>query len=194
MIAGHYASAMVVRPYFRSSPFWLLLLAADVPEFLWLLLALLGIEPIHPDSVLDATFANIDVHMTYSHNLGPGIIQALVVFVLIRAWRSDTALALVCAGLSLWHVLCDLVVGFAHQFWDPSGAVISLNSYARFPVGAVMIELVYAAACLAWYFRAEAAAGRIVPRRSRIKLGVLFAGAILFWLPAAFFPLRAMLG
>ena len=194
MIAGHYASAFIVRPWLRTTPFWVLLLASDVPEFLWLLLALLGIEPISPPSVLDATFANIDVHMTYSHNLGPGIIQALVVFALVQFWKRDMKLSLACAALTLWHVLCDLIVGFGHQFWGPAGAVISLNSYGRFPVVAVMIELAYATACLVWYFRAEAAAGHAVPRSGQIKLGVLFLVGILFWLPAAFSPLRAMLG
>ena len=73
MIVGHYAAALVPYSRLEGRPLWLLLVCANVPEFLWLALALAGVEPTKPASLLDATFPNIDVHMTYSHNLIPGI-------------------------------------------------------------------------------------------------------------------------
>ena len=68
MIVGHYAAAVVPYSRLEGRPLWLLLVCANVPEFLWLALALAGVEPTSPASLLDATFPNIDVHMTYSHN------------------------------------------------------------------------------------------------------------------------------
>ena len=65
MVLGHYASAFLLRPHLPQAPFWLLLLTANLAEFLWLALALVGVEPTKPESILDATFNNLDVHMTY---------------------------------------------------------------------------------------------------------------------------------
>ena len=64
MIVGHYAAALVPYSRLEGRPLWLLLVCANVPEFLWLVLALAGVEPTSPASLLDATFPNIDVHMT----------------------------------------------------------------------------------------------------------------------------------
>ena len=85
MIVGHYAAALVPYSRLDGRPLWLLLVCANVPEFLWLALALAGVEPTNPASLLDATFPNIDVHMTYSHNLVPGLIQGVIVFALVQA-------------------------------------------------------------------------------------------------------------
>ena len=40
MIVGHYAAALVPYSRLEGRPLWLLLLCANVPEFLWLVLAL----------------------------------------------------------------------------------------------------------------------------------------------------------
>src|SRR5882672_4505704 len=89
VIVGHYAAALV--PYSkldRRAPLWLLMLCAQVPEFLWLVLSLAGVEKPSPDSMLDATFGNVKVEMLYSHNLVPALLQALVVSAIVFAvWR-----------------------------------------------------------------------------------------------------------
>jgi hypothetical protein len=90
VIVGHYAAALVPHSRLEGRPLWLLLVCADVPEFLWLALALTGVEPTTPASLLDATFPNIDVHMTYSHNLVPGLIQGVIVFALVQAIWPDS--------------------------------------------------------------------------------------------------------
>jgi len=148
MIVGHYAAALI--PYSRlkesRTPFWLLLLCANVPEFLWLLLALLGIEPASPASMFDASFSSLDVHMTYSHNLIPGLLQGVAVGVLVYGWLRRGDVALWCGFLAAFHVLCDLVVGFEHQLWGPGSARVSLNTYASAPYLAIAIELVFALA------------------------------------------------
>ncbi|MFA5939490.1 MAG: hypothetical protein WC809_09080 [Sinimarinibacterium sp.] len=193
MIVGHYAAALV--PYGRPDgrPLWLLLLCANVPEFLWLGLALAGIEPTQPASLLDATFPNLQVDMTYSHNLVPGLIQGALVFALVQAIWRDRALALWCGALTVVHVLCDLVVGFEHQLLGPDSPRVSLDTYGQMPQVAILIELVFALACVHFYVKGEARRGRPLSRARRTALYSAFAVGILTWLPAASISLRQLL-
>src|SRR5688572_17748471 len=115
MIVGHYAAAVLVRSRLRDRPFWLLLLAANIPEFLWLVLALTGHEHTEPSSILDASLQNLRVDMIYSHNLIPAVIQALIFMAIVFVWRKDKELTLFCGFLIVFHVLCDYVVGYEHQ-------------------------------------------------------------------------------
>jgi membrane-bound metal-dependent hydrolase YbcI (DUF457 family) len=190
MIVGHYAAALV--PYSRLSgrPLWLLLVCANVPEFLWLALALAGVEATSPASILDATFPNIDVHMTYSHNLIPGFIQGVIVFALVQAIWRDRPLALWCGALTVVHVLCDLLVGFKHELLGPSSPQVSLDTYGHAPVIAIAIELVFALGCVYAYLDSEKRQDRTLTRRRGLTLYAVFAVGILMWLPATEMSLR----
>ncbi|MBE7438948.1 MAG: hypothetical protein HS115_10875 [Spirochaetales bacterium] len=192
MILGHYAAAYLVRPHQRQSPLWLLLLCANLPEFLWLLLALQGIESPEPASLLDATFASLQVSMTYSHNLVPNLLLSLAVFLAIRIWKKDLSLALACAFLCASHVWLDYLVGFEHQLTGEHSASIGLNSYHRFPHLAILIELAFAWLCLFYYSWQSARKGQV--RRELRALFVAFSLGILAWLPVASTPLRQFIG
>lgn len=89
MIVGRYAAAFIPYSRLENRPLWLLLICANVPEFLWLLLALLNIEPASPPSLFDATFQSLKVSMTYSHNLILALIQGVVVFAVVQAFFRD---------------------------------------------------------------------------------------------------------
>jgi hypothetical protein len=181
VIIGHYAAALL--PYRRlqgRAPLWLLLLCAQVPEFLWLLLALAGVEPTEPRSILDATFSNLKVDMRYSHDLLPTLGQAVTVAALVFAVWRKADVALVCGGLTLFHSLCDYGVGFEHHLNGPGTMNVALNSYGRFPHLAIAIELAFALT-MVWLFRGSR------------RLYVVFAAGILVWLPAATVPLGKFL-
>ena len=190
MIVGHYAAALVPYSRLEGRPLWLLLVAANVPEFLWLTLALAGVEPTEPASLLDATFPSIVVHMTYSHNLIPGFIQGLIVFALVQLIWRDRTLALWCGALTVAHVLCDLLVGFKHELLGPNSPQVSLDTYGNAPVLAIAIELVFALGCVYAYLRSEQRRGRPVTRRRSVALYAVFAVGILMWLPATSMSLR----
>jgi hypothetical protein len=197
MIVGHYAAALVPYSRLESRPLWLLLVCANVPEFLWLALALAGVEPAKPASLLDATFPTIDVHMTYSHNLIPGVIQGVIVFALVQAIWRDRPLALWCGALTVVHVLCDLLVGFKHELLGPDSPQVSLDTYGHAPVIAIAIELVFALACVFAYLRSEERRGRPLTRGRTAALYGVFIVGILMWLPATSMSLRqaaALLG
>lgn len=194
MIVGHYAAALVPYSKLEGRPLWLLLVCANVPEFLWLLLALLGVEPASPPSLLDATFQNLQVAMTYSHNLLPGVAQGLIVFAIVLAFFRDHLLALWCGALTVVHVLCDVVVGFEHQLLGPDSMQTSLNTYGHAPHLAILIELAFALACVLYFQRSEARQGRPLERKCLMALVAVFTVGILMWMPAATIPLREMLG
>jgi membrane-bound metal-dependent hydrolase YbcI (DUF457 family) len=193
VIVGHYAAALVPYSRLEGRPLWLLLVCANVPEFLWLILALAGIEPTQPASILDATFPNLQVHMTYSHNLVPGLVQGVIVFGVVQALWRDRPLALWCGALTVIHVLCDVFVGFQHQLLGPDSPQISLDTYGRMPQVAILIELVFALACIYGYHRSEARRGRPVSRGRRQALYAVFVVGILAWLPATVMSVRDLL-
>ena len=193
MIVGHYAAALVPYSRLEGRPLWLLLVAANVPEFLWLALALAGVEPTHPASLLDATFPNIAVDMTYSHNLIPGLIQGAIVFGVVYAIWRDRALALWCGALAIVHVICDIFVGFEHQLLGPDSPQVSLNTYEHAPVLAIAIELVFALGCVFAYLHMEANRGRPLTRGRMVALYTVFVVGILMWLPATSMSLRQTL-
>lgn len=194
MIVGHYAAALVPYSRLEGRPLWLLMVCANVPEFLWLGLALAGVEPAYPASLLDASFSNLQVSMTCSHNLVPGLVQGVLVFAVVQAIWRDRALALWCGALTIIHVLCDLVVGFEHQLLGADSPRVSLDTYGRMPQLAIAIELAFALACVYAFQAAEARRGRPLPGTRLAALYAVFTLGILAWLPAATTPLRETLG
>lgn len=193
MIVGHYAAALVPYGKLEGRPLWLLLVCANVPEFLWLALALCGVEPAQPASLLDATFMNIKVDMIYSHNLVPALVQGAIVFAIVLAIWRDRTLALWCGGLTIFHVLSDFIVGFQHELLGPDSPHVALNTYGRMPQVAILIELAFALACVHYYLRSEARRGRPLSNGRRAALYAVFAVGILAWLPATVMPLRELL-
>jgi hypothetical protein len=193
MIVGHYAAALIPYSRLKQHPFWLLLLCANVPEFLWLILALAGVEPASPPSLLDASFRNLQVDMTYSHNLVPGLLQGVLVAGIVYAGFRHRSLALWCGFLAAFHVLSDFVVGFEHQLLHADGATISLNTYGTMPQVAILIELAFAIACVAWYQHTEKQSGRPLSGGRAAALYAVFIVGVLAWLPAATLSLREQL-
>ncbi|MES2297156.1 MAG: hypothetical protein V4582_08940 [Pseudomonadota bacterium] len=185
MIIGHYAAALIPYSRLKAYPFWLLLLCANVPEFLWLALALFQVEPPTPAAFTDATLQNLQVSMTYSHNLIPALIQGGVVAGLVALWFRSRPLALWCGTLTTFHVLCDLVVGFEHQLLAPNSMIVSLNTYGHMPYVALAIEFAFTMACVFWYQRQEAKFGRPLKRARLIALYAVFAIGVAIWIPTA---------
>lgn len=193
MIVGHYAAALIPYSRLKPHPFWLLLLCANVPEFFWLLLALFGVEPVSPPSLLDATLSNLQVAMTYSHNLVPAIVQGMVVTVLVWAGFRSRKLALWCGFLTTFHVLSDFVVGFEHQVMAPDSPRVSLNTYGTMPFAALAIEFMFSMACITWYQFEEKRQGRGLAPKRLLALYAVFIIGVAMWIPAATIPLRTVL-
>ncbi|EMJ97626.1 hypothetical protein LEP1GSC193_3204 [Leptospira alstonii serovar Pingchang str. 80-412] len=146
-----------------------------------------------PSSLFEATFQNLQVHMTYSHNLIPAFIQGGLVVGVIYAIYKDVSFSIWCGFLTVLHVLCDLIVGFEHQLLSPGSTVVSLNSYYYFPHAAILIEFVFSLICIFWYVRTEKLGGTPVTKRKLILLLLIFGIGILMWLPNATIPMKNLL-
>ncbi len=193
MIVGHYAAALIPRAGRVPAPFWLFLLCANVPEFLWLIFALLGLESPSPGSILDASFSNLVVSMHYSHNFLPAFLQAGATAGVVLIVFRNVRVALWCAALVVVHVLCDYVVGFEHQFAGPDSWPVAMNLYGRAPYVAILIELAFSLACVYYFAQRRRSEGRPLDRRVQAWLYGVFAVGVLAWLPAARMPLRDLL-
>ena len=192
MIAGHYAAALLPAAHRTKAPFWLFLLASQIPEFFWLFLAVVGVEPTLPANILDATFDSISVDLRFSHNLIPAVFQAVLTGAIVAAFLRSLPATLWCAALVVIHVLCDYLVGFSHQIMWYASPEIGLNSYKTMPYAAIGMELAFAWICLA-YFQLKRRDLDFTPRNWTL-LYALFTVGILLWMPAARIPMRQWLG
>lgn len=195
MIAGHYAAALYPRARLGSrAPFWLLLVCANVPEFLWLALASIGAEAPTDNRIDSVAMRTIDVQMTYSHNLFPAIVQGNVVLAVVHAWRRDWTVSLWCGALTLFHVLSDFVVGFEHQWLDPNGPTLSLDTYGRAPRIAITIELLFSLTMIAHFAWERSRRGQRMPRKHFVYLVLAFVFPIVSEYTIAERSLRDRLG
>ncbi|MDZ4725273.1 MAG: hypothetical protein SH817_03905 [Leptospira sp.] len=193
MVIGHYAAALIPVAHKVKAPFWLFLLCAQIPEFLWLLLATIGLEPTLPSSILDAALSNLQVDMKYSHNLVPALIQSVVTGLLILIIYRNLKLMLWCVSLVVIHVLCDYIVGYAHQVMWYESQPIGFNTYTSVPYIAVLIELVFAMSIVA-YLQLKRGGDSEFPMKKIKTLYIVFAIGILVLLPTAKIPLKIWLG
>jgi hypothetical protein len=193
MILGHYASALVAKSELPKFPLWILLVFANLADFLWILLGLAGLEAPHPKSFLDASFANIVVQMTYSHDLIPTLVLSAVVYGAVHFGMRKPKAALWCAGLIILHFQCDLLAGYEHHVFGAQSRSIGLNFYQRAPHLALLIEAAFAITCVFLYARGMKRQGLPIPAKKQALLyGFFMIGILAFW-PLGTMPLRQIL-
>jgi membrane-bound metal-dependent hydrolase YbcI (DUF457 family) len=110
MYAAHFAAALAVKGRVPQAPAWALVSAVFLPDFVWIALAGLGIEPTVPVFFDD-----------WSHSLIMIVVWATVFAALF--WRSgkDIALAVWIAGLS--HFFLDFLIHPARLALYPHSSV-----------------------------------------------------------------------
>lgn len=156
MVVGHYAAALIPHARQPRTPVWLFLLAANVSDFIWLVLAFAGLEAPRPASMFAASYSNLVVGMPYSHDLVPALGLALAIGVLsVLLTRSATAAGW-CAALVVIHELCDFISGFEHRLLGPGTKRVGLDLYHRSPELALVLEAAFGAVCTWWFVRYRA--------------------------------------
>lgn len=185
MLAGHYATALIARQKAPGAPIWLLLLAAISLDALWLVFAFAGLEVPFPNNWLEASFLNLRVNMDYSHDLVPAIGWAFAMLLIAWGIAMNFSIALWCAGLVVFHFLCDMLVGFKHHVMGLDSPAIGLGLYNSYPSVAILIEVALCIVCVAWFVRARRLSGVPIRRSCVIGLYLLFVGGAILWLPMA---------
>ncbi|HXC51216.1 MAG TPA: hypothetical protein VN634_10060 [Candidatus Limnocylindrales bacterium] len=110
MFAGHYTSAFVAKRAAPRAPLWLLLLAAQFVDVLWVLAILAGVEHARLDHSLLSN--PLDLYdMPWTHSLAGSVVWSAVAFAGARRWLGlATREAAAVAAVTLSHWFLDLVV------------------------------------------------------------------------------------
>jgi len=177
MLIGHYATALIPYAYEsnrRLAPFFVFLILTQILDFIMLALVLVGVESVEPSSFVEASFANMVVDMTYSHDILPVLIIAVVVALIVAALFKSTTMGLWALGLIVLHELMDLLVGFEHYWFGAGETVFGFGLYTSAPVMGILIEVAICVGLLVWYLKKRAASGNGLSRAATLILyGVL---------------------
>jgi hypothetical protein len=193
MTMGHFVTALVPQGRMKDAPIWLLLFCAQLPDFVWLALALVGLETPTPASFLDVSIIGLHAEMPYSHTGAGILVMALATAGVVYAVWRQRDLALWCGALVIVHELCDLLSGWQHEIFTRGTPRIGLGLYARSPVVALLIEAVFSALVVAWYVRNERLQGRAIAQKKQARLYAIFAGGSLFFIGNAYTSFRTLL-
>ena len=150
MVAGHLGIALGTRRFTRAVPFWLLLIAAELPD--WLDACVCVIAPSH--------FAG----EMWSHSIPAVLTTAAVIGSLYLLWRSDWSGAAALAFLVVSHVAADYLTGYKPTW--PGGPVIGFGLYSH-PIIDTAVEI--GVVTLGWLLYRET----LPDERRSTRLGVL---------------------
>lgn len=192
MIIGHYATALIPYSRHAKTSLLLFLIAANLNDLLWLVFASVGLEPTSPRNIVDTSFQNLQVVMTYSHDVVPTLVWALVMAGIGYAISKERAVALWCGALVILHLLCDLAAGYEHNVMGPNSMVLGTAMYRTSPYLALVIEMVFGGLCVLAFVAMEKRQGRPVSAKRQAVLFGVFIGGVALWLPTAATPMREL--
>ena len=141
MFAGHYTSAFVAKAASPRTPLWILLLAAQFVDVLWVLAILAGIEHVRLDPGLPSN--PLDLYdMPWTHSLVATAVWSAVAFVATTRWlRLTTRDGAMVAAVVASHWFLDLVVHRADLTIAGGEPKLGFALW-NFPVTAYLLEIV----------------------------------------------------
>lgn len=195
MLAGHFSTALLAHKNgLPKGTFLYFLIASQLQDLLWLVFHYLGLEPTVPADAFDVTLQGIVVDMLYSHDLFPQIVWFLVVFLIGRILFKSTRLGLIGAAITSSHFLLDLLSGYPHHLFGADTHNIGLGLYETNVYLAILIEAVFSAVLLGFFFNRQTKMGLIRSRSNVLSIIGVFAGGVLFILFIASTSLRTWFG
>lgn len=158
MLVGHFAVGLAARRIAPKAPMALLLTAPLVLDLLWPLFFFTGIERFEIDQDQRAFLVLELIDVPWSHGLVASIFWAALLAVPYFLWRRDARGAWVLGALVLSHWVLDVVT---HQpdmplWWG--GPRLGLGLWYS-TIGTVVVELLFTAACVFLFVRAQPASG-----------------------------------
>ena len=180
MLAGHFTTAILAKQRVPAGHFGFYLVASQLPDLLWLVFHYLGLEPTTPDNFMVVTLTSLEADMTYSHDLLPlpvwAVLTLLVGRGLFGSWRPGWAGAV----LVLVHGLTDFVGGFEHFVFGPDSQVVATGLYGTAPYLAITLEVIFIVVTMAWVIRTDAKNGVHRSRATWITWAAVFGGGVAF--------------
>jgi len=169
MHAAHYAVGLVIKSRVPEAPTTALMFGVFVPDFVWTVLALAGVEPAQPDVFFD----------DWSHSLMMCVLWASVFSFCFRARGRRVAIALWLAVMS--HFVLDMLTHRKDLALYPHSSLhlgLGLWSISIGPVRTWWIELAVVIALSLVYIRGALKAG-MAWRKVAWSAGYVFAYHIL---------------
>lgn len=195
MFMGHFATALVPyerltarrKPDERPVPFWLLLAAAQILDFVMLFFVIVGFESFLPHEFhpFETKFYEMKTDMLYSHDIVPVFGWALIFAGFAFAISRRRDIAVWCFALVVIHEAMDLVVGFKHYVAGQGTAGLGLALYQNAPLIGLLIEALICAAIVLWFIKTRAQRGVEVSTRLKWVLYGVLVGGTAFTLPMA---------
>jgi hypothetical protein len=182
MLAGHFTTALIAKQKFPKGTLLYFLVISQLQDFLWFVFHYLGLEPTNPSDAFDATLSNMAVDMVYSHDLLPMFVWLLIAFVLGKLLFKSTQIGLVSMALVSIHFVLDFFSGHMHHVFGAKTMELGFGIYATNPYLAILIEAIFSASVLWYFFREEAKKGIIRTTKNRIVIVSVFTYGIVFML------------
>lgn len=114
---GHLSSAFLVKSKFKDTPLWILLIATEVVELVWIVLNLnpFGFSPPLEYMKVEIPFLYIGnmklLSQQYSHSLVGGIIIGILFFLVLKAFKVSPAVRYLSVALATsGHWILDFLV------------------------------------------------------------------------------------
>ncbi|MEM7052629.1 MAG: hypothetical protein AAF604_23400 [Acidobacteriota bacterium] len=194
MLAGHFTTALAAQQQAPRGHLAYYLVASQLPDMLWLVFHYLGLEPTEPHNVMNVSLDNLQVVMTYSHDLLPILgwiaLTTLAGWLLFRSWRP----ALTGGMLIIVHAVTDYIGGFPHNLFGPDTHSVGTGLYYTYPYLAVALEAVFTVAVMAWVLRTDARAGIRRHRTTWAAWLAVFGGGVAFMFLSADLSLIELTG
>lgn len=105
MFIGHFALGVAVKPIIPKVPVWVLFLAPQVLDLVFIPLVLSGVENYQSGS-----YGQSQLDTLYSHSLVVALALSGGVYWLAKSWWKDRKIAWILAGLCMSHWGIDLLV------------------------------------------------------------------------------------
>jgi len=187
MLTGHYACAFVAKSASPRTPLWLLLLAAQFVDVLWVMAILGGVEHARLDSTLASNPLDL-YHMPWTHSLLGSLGWAAVAFVAsTRVLGLGTKQAALVAAVVVSHWFLDLPVHREDLTLAGGDWKLGLALW-NYPVAAWALEVVLVVASVGLAMRA--CADSAASRRAWLWLG---GGLVLLQTATSFGPIPSSL-
>jgi hypothetical protein len=188
MFAGHYGVSFVLKKVEPTLPLWILLLAAQLPDVLWAVFVLLGIEHYRIVPGITASFPLDLYYMPYTHSLVAAVAWSAVVFTLCR-WvipvsglrNNRCAFFLALAVFSHWAL--DLVVHRPDLPLYDNAYKVGFELW-NYPLTALALESALFFGAM-WVYLRSTTATSFAGRYGMIFFGlvILILHCLLFWGP-----------
>ncbi|MEO8878252.1 MAG: permease [Polyangiaceae bacterium] len=155
MIAGHFGFAAAVKSKAPNVPLWLLMVACQWLDIVFVPLVAFGVEGLEPISgVKSPGYGEVIIHADYTHSLVGAALLSLL-FGAVAAWRYGRRSGVILGLVSMSHWLLDLFMHRADMPLLPGNA----GDFPRLGFG---------------LWRSPAAAGGL-------ELAFVVVGAVLYW-------------